>query len=111
MRRILIDYKKLGYRIASLLIDTYPYGYGDDDIIEFKNLKGEIVEAVELKTNDTIYLVKISKSLSHFIANFDEAIEKELENKPVLDEAEENVLSSDTVIEMNHELELDEDLD
>lgn len=79
MRRILIDYKKLDNKTISLLIDTYPYGYGDDDIIIFKTPKGEIIETVELKTEDTLYLVKISKSLSNFIANFDDVIEKELE--------------------------------
>lgn len=78
MKRILIDYKKLDHKLACLLIENYPYGYGDDDIIAFKNIKGDIIETVELKTEDTLYLVKISKSLSNFIANFDDTIEKEL---------------------------------
>ncbi|MUH37930.1 hypothetical protein D9O36_18920 [Zobellia amurskyensis] len=90
MLRKLVDYKKLDHQLAALLIETYSDGYGDDDIIVFKNLKGETVEAVELRTNDTIYLVKISKSLSNFIANFEENIEKELEKTPQaeLEEAE-----------------------
>lgn len=79
MKRILIDYKKLNHKAASALIDSYPYGYGDDDIITFKKPNGEIIEAVEVHTDDTVYLVKISKSLSYFIANFDEIIEKELD--------------------------------
>ncbi|WP_298485648.1 hypothetical protein [uncultured Maribacter sp.] len=79
MLRKLVDYKKLDHSIVSLLIETYPHGYGDDDIIIFKNINGEIIETVELKTEDTIYLVKISKSLSNFIANFEDNVEKELE--------------------------------
>ncbi|MFS4455530.1 hypothetical protein [Maribacter sp. 2304DJ31-5] len=82
MTRRLIDYKKLDHQLAALLIDTYPYGYGDDDIIVFKNQHGELVEAVELRTADTLYLVKISKNLSNFIANFEETIEREMESKP-----------------------------
>ncbi|MBT2163005.1 hypothetical protein [Zobellia barbeyronii] len=82
MLRKLVDYKKLDHKLGALLIETYSDGYGDDDIIVFKNLKGETIEAVELKTEDTIYLVKISKSLSNFIANFEENIEKELEKVP-----------------------------
>jgi hypothetical protein len=78
MKRILIDYKKLDHHLTNLLITNYPGGYGDEDIIAFKNHKGEHIEAVELKTEDSLYLVKISKSLSHFIANF-EAIENELQ--------------------------------
>ncbi|MFX0557075.1 hypothetical protein ACOCEA_09755 [Maribacter sp. CXY002] len=81
MTRRLIDYKKLDHQLATLLIDSYPYGYGDEDIICFKNINGDIVEAVELRTEDTLYLVKISKSLSNFIANFEENMEKELESK------------------------------
>ncbi len=82
MLRKLVDYKKLDYDVAAKLIESYPYGYGDNDIIVFKNANGEIVEAVEVKTEDIIYLVRISKSLSNFIANFDEKIEKELEDSP-----------------------------
>ncbi len=81
MLRRLIDYKKLDHELASLLITTYPYGYGDEDIINFKNQNGDTVEAVALRTPDTLYLVKISKSLSNFIANFEENIGKELETK------------------------------
>lgn len=88
MVRKLVDYKKLSHDVAAQLIETYPHGYGDRDIICFKNGKGDYIEAVEVKTADTIYLVKISKSLSNFIANFDETIEKELETKPLQIEGE-----------------------
>lgn len=81
MTRRLIDYRKLDHKLASLLIESYPHGYGDEDVITFKDINGNIVEAVELRTEDTLYLVKISKSLSNFIANFEENIEKELEVK------------------------------
>jgi len=92
MKRILIDYKKLDHHVPATLIDSYPEGYGDDDIITIKKPNGEVIEAVEVKTDDTIYMVKISKSLSNFIANFEEAIEKELDNDLVASEFEENVL-------------------
>ncbi|WP_228237344.1 hypothetical protein [Allomuricauda sp. M10] len=79
MKRILIDYKKLDHKVAAILIDSYPDGYGDDDIITIRKPDGEILEAVEVRTEDTIYLVKISKSLSQFISNFEETIERELD--------------------------------
>ncbi|HZJ20077.1 MAG TPA: hypothetical protein VFD35_06955 [Pricia sp.] len=90
MLRKIIDYKKLSHELAALLIESYPDGYGDEDIIVFKNLQGDYVEAVEIKTEDTIYLVKISKSLADFISNFDDTIEKELEERPepILEEAD-----------------------
>jgi len=82
MLRKLVDYKKLDHELAALLIESYPDGYGDEDIICFRNAQGDYIEAVELQTSDTLYLVKISKSLSDFIANFEDSIEKELEAKP-----------------------------
>jgi len=78
MKRVIIDYKKLSSEVASLLIETYPHGYGDEDIIVLRKPGGEIIETVEVRTEDTLYLVKISKSLSRFIADFDTTIEKEL---------------------------------
>ncbi len=111
MIRRLVDYKKLDHRLAALLIDTYPDGYGDDDIIVFKNASGEFVEAVEIKTEDSIYLVKISKSLSNFIANFEDTIERELDNKQeaVLEEVDSNDLDSDARSEFEPEEEGDFD--
>ncbi len=82
MKRKLIDYKKLDHNVANLLIENYPNGYGDNDIISFKNAGGELIEAVEVRTNDTIYMVKISKSLSYFIDKFDATVEKELNKEP-----------------------------
>jgi hypothetical protein len=109
MLRKLVDYKKLDHDLAALLIETYPYGYGDEDIIIFKNAHGEIIEAVEIKTDDTLYLVKISKSLANFISNFEDTIEKELESKsePVVEEVD----AKEFDIELNAELEIEEDTD
>ena len=113
MRRVLVDYKKLNHELAALLIETYPDGYGDDDIIAFKNAKGEFIEAVELRTDDSIYMVKISQSLSLFIANFDDSIEKELENKSKVSETdfseEETEEARNMELELNTEPELDEE--
>ena len=101
MLRKLVDYKKLSHEVAARLIEMYPYGYGDEDIIMFKNIHGEIIEAVEVKTEDTIYLIKISKSLANFISNFEDNMEKELEDQP---ESETYETPSDEMeLELNHE--------
>jgi len=109
MLRKLVDYKKLDHELAALLIETYPDGYGDDDIITFKNANGEVVEAVELQTNETLYLVKISKSLADFISTFDDTIERELEASAgrVLEEVQSNDFDND----QNPENESEEDQD
>lgn len=72
MKRIIVDYKKLTPEILSMLVDKYPDGYDDDQVIRFKNAHNETVEAVEVRTEDTIYLVKVSSRLENSMANFDE---------------------------------------
>lgn len=78
MKRVIVDYKRLDREVATQLIERYPHGYGDDDIIVLKKPNGELVEAVEVRTTDTIFLVKISKNLAIFVSNFEENMEKEL---------------------------------
>ena len=70
MRRVIVDHKKLTPEIFNLLTEKYPDGYGDRDIIIFDNHKNETIEAVEVKTNNTIYLVKISSKLHYTMTNF-----------------------------------------
>jgi len=70
MRRVIVDYKKLTPEVLSLLTQKFPDGYGDKDIIVFKNHNNETIEAVEVKTDNTIYLVKISSKLTYTMSSF-----------------------------------------
>ena len=72
MKRIIVDYAKLTNEILNLLIEKFPDGYDDSDIIRFQNAKAEQIEAVEVRTDDTIYLVKVSKKLANRMVKFDE---------------------------------------
>lgn len=72
MKRIIVDYKKLTPEILGLLVEKYPDGYDEDQIISFKNAKNETVDAVEVRTEDSIYLVKVSTRLENTMANYDE---------------------------------------
>ena len=92
MKRVIVDYAKLTNEILNLLVEKFPDGYDDSDIIRFKNAKNELVEAVEVRTDDTIYLVKVSTKLSDRIENYDE---------------DDEILN--VAVEPIKELELDED--
>ena len=72
MRRIIVDYAKLTGDILNLLVDKFPEGYDDSDIIRFRNAQNELIEAVEVKTEDTIYLVKVSTKLASRMEKYDE---------------------------------------
>ena len=70
MRRVIVDYKKLNKEILDLLVEKFPYGYEPEDIITFRNAQNEVIEAVEVRTEDTIYLVKVSKRLADTMESF-----------------------------------------
>ena len=72
MKRVIVDYAKLTNEILTLLVEKFPDGYDDSDIIRFKNAKNETIEAVEVRTEDTIFLVKVSTKLYDRIENYDE---------------------------------------
>lgn len=71
-KRVIVDFKKLTPEILGLLVEKYPDGYDEDDIISFKNAKNELVEAVEVNTDDTKYLIKVSTKLVKTMENYDE---------------------------------------
>ncbi len=72
MKRVIVTYEKLTTDILDLLIAKYPDGYDYSDIISFKNSKGENVKAVEVRTDDTVYLVKISQRLEQTMEDYAE---------------------------------------
>ena len=97
MKRVIVDYSKLTGEILNLLVENFPDGYDDSDIVRFKNAKNETIEAVEVRTVDTIFLVKISLKLSDRIINYDED-----------DELAEDDIEDDSIDALK-ELEIDED--
>jgi len=105
MKRVIVDYAKLTNEILTLLVEKFPEGYDDSDIIRFKNAKNESVEAVEVRTEDTIYLVKVSTKLADRIENYDEddIIEDDVEVVP------DEKIGSIKDLEIEEEVEDDED--
>jgi len=63
MIRKIVDYQKLSEGILNLLVEKFPEGYTDKDIISFRNANNEYIEAVEVRTEDIVYLVKVGKRL------------------------------------------------
>ena len=70
LKRVIVDFKKLTPEVLKLLVEKYPDGYDDLNIISFKNASGETIEAVEVRTEDTDYLVKVSVKLAETMENF-----------------------------------------
>jgi len=110
MKRVIVDYAKLTNEILTLLVEKFPDGYDDSNIIRFKNAQSELIEAVEVKTEETIYLVKVSTKLASRLEKFededdlDDIVEPidaikglDLEDEDATDDdEEENDLSKDS---------------
>lgn len=71
LKRVIVDFKKLTPEILGLLVKKYPDGYDDDNVVRFKNQHNETIEAVEIITADTKYLVKVSTKLEVTMENYD----------------------------------------
>ena len=79
MKRIIIDYSKLNQQLLDLLVEKYPDGYGYNDIRSFQTMKGETIKAIEVSTDDTVYLVKISAQLEKTMEDYlDDNLDEEL---------------------------------
>jgi len=98
VNRIIVDYKKLTPEILNLLVEKFPDGYGIRDVIKFTNPKGQYVEAVEVRTDNTIYLVKISDELVDSMDKYEE------------EEEEDVIINDDLDIEVD-DADLEEELD
>ncbi|HAD96125.1 MAG TPA: hypothetical protein DCG19_01905 [Cryomorphaceae bacterium] len=89
-KRVIVDYKNVTPDILEMFTDLYPYGY-EDDIIKFKNAKGEMVTAVPVETDDTKYLIKVGVEM-------DAKIEAFLDDEDD-DESEDDMVSEDSGME------------
>ena len=70
MKRIIKDYKSIDSDLLVTINSLYPDGIGEEDLISFTNTKGETIRAIELRTDDTIYLIKMSSQLEQKLEEF-----------------------------------------
>jgi hypothetical protein len=117
MRRIIVDYKKITNEILKMISERYPDGYNDNDIIVFRNKDNEIIEAIEVKTEDTIYLVKVGKkladSLEVYLSNEDEDIDTDVDEVKVISDKDLSLEGMDDDDDVDDEVEdnIDDDDD
>jgi hypothetical protein len=104
MRRVIVDYAKLTGDILNLLVDKFPDGYDDSDIIRFRNAQNELIEAVEVRTEDTIYLVKVSTKLASRMEKFDEDDDLDSVIEPIIPVAGLDVTEDDSDEDIEEDL-------
>ncbi|MFN5250601.1 MAG: DNA primase [Bacteroidota bacterium] len=90
-RKVVTEYSKLSEELLTLFEETYPTGIAGKTI-RFPNSKGEIVTAVRLETEDTIYLVKVMAKPKEVLT--DEQMDEMV--KPKMSEKDEELEEAET---------------
>jgi hypothetical protein len=70
MKRVIKDYKSIGAELIQRLIKTFPDGIYEDDLISVTKPNGDKINVVELRTEDTVYLIKMNQELQATIDSF-----------------------------------------
>lgn len=63
MKRVIKDYKSIEQEHIDLINEHFPNGFENDDLVSFTTPKGQFIKALEIRTEDTIYLFKIDKNM------------------------------------------------
>jgi hypothetical protein len=63
IKRVIKDYNTLSKEHIDLINEHYPNGFENDNLVSFVTPKGQFIKALEVRTDDTIYLFKIDKNM------------------------------------------------
>ena len=63
MKRVIVDYANAHSELLSRIDELYTPSYQFDKLITFKSSDGKTKKCIEIKLNDTIYLVKMDRFL------------------------------------------------
>lgn len=63
MKRVIKDYTTISKEHIDLINEHYPNGFENENLVSFVTPKGQFIKALEVRTDDTIYLFKIDKNM------------------------------------------------
>ena len=63
IKRVIKDYNTLAQEHIDLINEHYPNGFENENLVSFVTPKGQFIKALEVRTDDTIYLFKIDKNM------------------------------------------------
>lgn len=98
-KKVVIEYSKLSEELLAVYEETYPTGIAGKTI-RFPNARGEVVTAVRIETDDTIYLVKVmakpkevltEEQMDEMVKPSEKEKDEELEKEEETEEEEEPV--------------------
>jgi DNA-directed RNA polymerase subunit delta len=63
IKRVIKDYNTLSQEHIDLINEHFPNGFENENLVSFVTPKGQFIKALEVRTDDTIYLFKIDKNM------------------------------------------------
>jgi hypothetical protein len=63
LKRVIKDYNTLSQEHIDLINEHFPNGFENENLVSFVTPKGQFIKALEVRTDDTIYLFKIDKNM------------------------------------------------
>lgn len=109
MKRIIKDYKNITPELLDVLNERYPEGIDEDDLISFTNHLNEKVKAVEIRYDEDIYLIKVSKQLT---AKMDEALDSDDDDDiddDFVEDIDDDALKADVDVEDDEDDDVEDD--
>ena len=98
MKRVIKDFKAITDDVVALINEQYPFGYEESQLVTFVNAKGEFVKALEVKSDEITYLIKLGTKLNEHINEYMDS-----------DEDDDYSFPSDEDVEIDDSMEEDED--
>lgn len=99
MKRVIKDFKSISQDVMALINDQYPHGYEDNELVTFVNAKGEFVKALEVRTDEVVYLIKLDRKLDEHINEYLESDDFGFDGGSDTDSASVDVEMEDSVDE------------
>jgi len=75
MKRIFKDYRNITDKHMLLIREKYPKGFSDFDITSIKTSDGDYLDALEIPTLKSLYLIRVNHDLLSLIDDFNEILD------------------------------------
>lgn len=75
MKRIFKDYRNITDKHMPLIREKYPKGFSDSDITSIKTSDGDYLDALEIPTLKSLYLIRVNHDLLSLIDDFNENLD------------------------------------
>lgn len=85
MKRIIKEFDALNDRHYHMIRRQYPGGFGDNDLVTLKTADGTYFDALEVRTKEALYLVKVTHDTLERIDQIEELTSDQIQDDLIPD--------------------------